>query len=132
MGQGVSPRRFSPIGATGGRVSRLARGWYHADADRFSQLQIYTALQALAVNGPQLWDRYDQGNNLLFREADLQQPATSAVLRELWRSPNGLVRDLAGNVILALQGDVEKVRALEPLVDAIRLAVGGAARLAAL
>jgi hypothetical protein len=103
---------------------RVARGWYHADVDRFPQLLIYTALQALAAGGRSLWEKYDRAGNLLFRAPDLQEPATSAVFRDLWRSQHGRVRDLAGYLILAAQNDVEKVPALEPLVDKVQSAVG--------
>jgi hypothetical protein len=102
---------------------RLSRRWYHAHIDRFSQLAVYAALHALAVGGRTLWQKYDNGSNMVFRERDFQEPATSAVFQELWRSPHGLVRELAGHLILATQADVHKVPALEPLADAVRSAV---------
>jgi hypothetical protein len=105
---------------------RIARQWYHAHADRFSQLLVYTALQALTVGGQRLWQKHDQSGNLLFRERDAREPGTSAVFQELWRSPHGLVRDLAGYLILATQNSVENVPALEQVVDTVRSAYGHA------
>jgi serine/threonine protein kinase len=49
---------------------RLREGTYSPEADRFPHLVIYTALRALAVGGRALWERYDSGDNLLFRQAD--------------------------------------------------------------
>src|SRR5262249_23252352 len=45
-------------------------GTYNAEVDRYSHLVIYTALRALAASGKPLWERFDNGENLLFREQD--------------------------------------------------------------
>jgi hypothetical protein len=103
---------------------RFARKLYHAEADRFSQLLVYTALVALAAGGQELWAKYDHSGSLLFRQRDLQEPVTSGLLRELWRSPQGQVRDFAGYLLLAAHDDVDQVPDLVPLVDAVRNAVG--------
>ncbi|MFB6247800.1 MAG: hypothetical protein ABEL97_04445 [Salinibacter sp.] len=50
--------------------------------DRFPGLAIYTALRACAVS-PALWDRYDTGENLLFRDADFYDPDRSALFDAL-------------------------------------------------
>src|SRR5262249_55085829 len=50
---------------------RLREGTYGVKVDRFSHLVICTALRALAVGGRGLWERYDNGDNLLFKESDL-------------------------------------------------------------
>jgi hypothetical protein len=50
--------------------------------DRFPGLAIYTALRACAVR-PGLWDRYNTGENLLFRDGDFYEPAQSALFDEL-------------------------------------------------
>src|SRR5436190_16606878 len=65
---------------------RLRQGIYNAEVDRVPLLAIACALRALAVNGKALWDRYDNGDNLLFREADLRAPARSALFKELWNA----------------------------------------------
>jgi hypothetical protein len=44
--------------------------------DRFSALVIYAALKALAA-APELWFRLDNGDNLLFRREDYQDPQNS-------------------------------------------------------
>ena len=50
--------------------------------DRFPGLAVYTALRALAAR-PSLWERYDTGENLLFRDADFYDPEQSALMDEL-------------------------------------------------
>ena len=50
--------------------------------DRFPGLAVYTALRGLAAR-PSLWDRYDTGENLLFRDADFYDPEQSALMDEL-------------------------------------------------
>jgi hypothetical protein len=94
---------------------RLREGTYHAEVDRFSHLVIYTALRALAAGLP-LWDRYDNGENLLFREQDFTDPGSSGLLRELWEGPDPAVRLLAGHLTFAARGRLEAVPTLEDLL----------------
>jgi hypothetical protein len=50
--------------------------------DRFPALAIYTALRACAVR-PSLWERYNTGENLLFRDSDFYEPEQSPLFEEL-------------------------------------------------
>lgn len=50
--------------------------------DRFSALVIDTALQACILR-PDLWPRFDTGENLLFRSSDFYDPAASPLFDEL-------------------------------------------------
>jgi len=50
--------------------------------DRFAGLVIYTALRACAVR-PELWDQYNTGENLLFRDADFYDPEGSPLFDTL-------------------------------------------------
>lgn len=50
--------------------------------DRFAALAIDTGLRAVAAR-PELWERYDSGENVLFRSADLADPDASALFEEL-------------------------------------------------
>src|SRR5581483_5986029 len=56
---------------------RAKEGIYSLAVDRFSHLVIYTALRALIAGGRPLWERYDNGDNLLFKQADFETPGTS-------------------------------------------------------
>ncbi len=52
------------------------------DIDRFPALVVLVALLALALE-PALWQRHNNGDNLLFRPADFREPARSALFAEL-------------------------------------------------
>src|SRR5262245_40832246 len=94
---------------------RLKEGGYDADADRFSLLVAYTALRALLA-APELWNRYDNGDNLLFKSSDFSDPSQSKLLQELWGLPDPEVQALAGRLVLASQGALGQVPFLPDLV----------------
>ncbi len=104
---------------------RLWQQTYDAESDRFAHLVIYTALVAVAAGGRALWERYDSGDNLLFKESDFQEPGTSALLRELWRRRDPVLRALVGHVLLAAQGSGREVPLLERLAADAQKIVGG-------
>jgi hypothetical protein len=62
--------------------------FFNPAIDRFSEIVIYLALQALAHN-PDLWNRYETGGEgLLFQRSDFLKPATSRLLKELETYPD--------------------------------------------
>jgi hypothetical protein len=95
---------------------RLAEGAYRREVDRFPPLLVATALDCLRVGGRALWDRYDTGDNLLFRAADLQRPAQSPLFRELLQTANGPARRLVGHTLHALRARLESVPLLEDVL----------------
>jgi WD40 repeat protein len=95
---------------------RLKQGTYSAEVDRLPLLGIACALRGLACAGKGLWDRFDNGDNLLFREADLRAPAESALFRELWNLPDAAVHDLVGYLTLGLTGPLDQVPLLQEVV----------------
>lgn len=95
---------------------RLREGGGGAEADRFAHLVIYTAIRALAVGGSALWERFDNGENLLFREQDFQKPAESALFKALLESTDADVRALTGYLLIASQGPLRYVSLLQELV----------------
>jgi hypothetical protein len=66
-----------------------SRSDFGPNLDRFSALVIYTALRALAER-PDMWERYDNGENLLFVARDFQQPSRSPLFAELLELPTPL------------------------------------------
>ncbi len=96
---------------------RLREGGYDRDMDRFSHLLIYTALRCLRIGGEELWQRYDNQENLLFREEDFRQPDKSRLLHELWQMRDREIRGLLGHLLLASQGPLAAVPMLDELVD---------------
>jgi hypothetical protein len=97
---------------------RLWQKLYDADGDRFPQLVIYTALRALAVRGPGLWQRFDIGSNLLFREQDFTDPSASALFQVLWRIPDPVIHALTGRLVLTCQGSPAQIPLLEEAAQA--------------
>ena len=87
---------------------RLREGTYNAEVDRFSHLAIYTAIRCLMIGRGQLWQRFNNGDNLLFREADFKQPATSDLFGALWELRDADVRALAGRLILACRRPLDQ------------------------
>jgi hypothetical protein len=94
---------------------RLAKNTYNVEVDRTPLLAIACALRALAVGGKALWQRHDNGDNLLFRESDFRRPGQSPLFQELWNLPDPAVHDLVGYLTLGLLGALEYV----PLVQAV-------------
>jgi hypothetical protein len=92
---------------------RLQRGVYSAEVDRLPVLVIACAMRALTARGRMLWDKHDNGDNLLFREADLRAPAQSVLLKELWNRTDAATHDMTGWLVLGLAGPIE----LSPLLS---------------
>jgi Leucine-rich repeat (LRR) protein len=88
---------------------RVREETYSLDVDRFPLLLIATALQALQAGGGALWQKYDNGDNVLFTEADLQEPTKSYLFLDLLRS-----------------GDLQTVALAKQMIDAVRGGVGSA------
>lgn len=86
---------------------------YSREVDRFPLLLVATALRALQTGGRRLWERYDNGDNLLFTEADLTEPTKSHLFFDLLHSPDGLTAVMATRMIDALNGGVESAILLE-------------------
>jgi WD40 repeat protein len=98
---------------------RLREGVYNAEVDRFPLLVVATALQALSVGGRSLWERYDNGDNLLFKESDLRTPEQSALsplFKELLGISDPQTRTLVGALLRACRGKLEETPTLADLV----------------
>jgi hypothetical protein len=95
---------------------RLRDATYTAEVDRFPLLLVYVAIRALTVGGQALWDRYDNGDNLLFRKQDLEAPTRSALFAELLKLDAPLLRPLVGKLIDAARGPIEQTPLLADLL----------------
>ena len=105
---------------------RLREGIYSLEVDRFSHLVIYTALRSLMVGGKPLWDKYDDGDNLLFKPSDFSSPTKSAVFYELLKSPNAEVHHLAEVMLQALSQPLDQVPLLDQFAAKVPAAASGA------
>jgi len=93
--------------------------------DDFSALAIHTSLAALSVK-PELWDtsgikRAPNGqpttDHLLFRFTDFQNPAQSALFKQLFAIGNQNVQDLARELEKASKLPVDQIRLPSILID---------------
>ncbi len=109
-----------PAGETGHPAyqhpQRVREATTGPEVDRIPLLVVATALRALAVAGPSLWQRYDNGDNLLFRESDLRAPGESALFRQLWRLQDPLARVLAARLALACEDPLDQAPPLTALL----------------
>ncbi|GIW79284.1 MAG: hypothetical protein KatS3mg105_1091 [Gemmatales bacterium] len=97
---------------------RIREQTYNLEVDRFPHLVIYTALRALRVMGRDLWERFDNGDNLLFTREDFVNPDSSPLFQELLKASDRELRVLAENVKAAASGPLEKTPLLEQVVQA--------------
>lgn len=93
---------------------RQREGIFSLEVDRFPLLVIYTALRALSVAGKPLWDKFDNGDNMLFRQQDLEAPARSPLFAELLRMKSD-VRALACTLIDAVRLPLNETPLLEEI-----------------
>ena len=96
---------------------RLREGTYNAEVDRFPHLSIYCGIRCLMRGRRELWQRFNNGDNLLFREADFLSPRQSELFRVLWKSlPESSARTLVGRVVLACEKRLEEAPLLDEVV----------------
>jgi hypothetical protein len=96
---------------------RLREGSYGLQIDRFPHLAIYSAIRALSVGGKALWDRFDNGDNLLFTQKDFAAPPKASVFQELLKSSDPEVRKLTQALAQAAQKPIDQVPLLDELVE---------------
>jgi hypothetical protein len=96
---------------------RQREGIYNLEVDRFSHLVIFTALKALTIGGKDLWEKYDDGDNLLFKPADFVAPTKSRLLYELLKSGNAEVAGLARVLVEAATEPLDRAPLLESFAN---------------
>jgi WD40 repeat protein len=95
---------------------RLKEGTYSREVDRFPLLVVATALRAVAVGGRELWARYDNGDNMLFREQDLRNPRECGLVWELARLNDPELRRLVDCLSRGAYKPLDQTPLLEELV----------------
>lgn len=91
---------------------RAREGIYSLEVDRFSHLVVYTALRALIASGKPLWDKYDNGDNLLFKQRDLEEPTKSPLFQDLLKSSDPGVKALTQQMLDSLKKPLHQVAPL--------------------
>jgi hypothetical protein len=102
---------------------RLREGIYNLEVDRFPALVIATALRCLLVGGRQLWERYDNGDNMLFRQEDFEAPSRSVLFYELLKLNDSEARCFVDNLIEAARKPLDQTPLLLTLVSDNRVRV---------
>jgi len=97
--------------------ARLRDKVYSADMDRFPHLVIGCALRSVAVAGKHLFDRFDNGDNLLFREADFADPGKSKAFRALWDLDDPTVTNLVALLVTSTQRPVRDTPWLDDVLS---------------
>lgn len=100
---------------------RLIERTYSLEVDRFPLLLIATALSCLKAGGKALWDKYDNGDNLLFREADLRAPVKSRLFYELLKLSEPQASHLVRETLDALKKRLEAVPLLEEVLPELHV-----------
>ncbi len=95
---------------------RLKDKLYNGDVDRFPHLVIASALRATVLGSRDLWDKFDNGDNLLFKEADLRDPGNSKVFKALWEMHDDVLCVLVGKLALASKDPMRKTPWLDDLL----------------
>ncbi len=109
---------------------RIREATYSFEVDRFPLLLIAAALCALKVGGRPLWEKYDNGDNLLFKETDLREPRRSTLFNELLRVGEPTTAALTAAILKALQGGLASAPLLDDLMPAYRGTAAPAIRFA--
>src|SRR5256885_15468170 len=86
----------------------LRMGTYNIEVDRFPHLVIYTALRALMVGSRYLWNKYDNGDNLLFRQQDFAEPKHSDLFQQLDKLNDPELKRLVAGLRRAAQQPLEQ------------------------
>jgi hypothetical protein len=92
---------------------RLREQTYGPEVDRFPLLVVAAALRCLQVGGRALWEKYDNGDNLLFKEADFSAPHQSPLFAELLQLGDATARSAAARLMAAAQKPLEETPLLE-------------------
>lgn len=96
---------------------RARRNLYHPDVDRFPHLVIACSLKCLTRrDGLEVWERYDTGDNLLFKKEDFESPADLDLLHGIWDTQDAEMRALAGHLALAATSPLETTPPLSQLL----------------
>ncbi len=87
---------------------------YNKYIDRFSAIVIYTAIKAIITN-PNLWRKYENGDNLLFKGSDFANPSGSALLKDIVGYTE-LAR-LANNIAAICTLEFSKIPSLQEFIS---------------
>jgi hypothetical protein len=100
---------------------RLKERVFSGEVDRFPHLVIAAGLRAALVGGKPIWEKFDNEDNLLFKEADFRDPANAPVFKALWELNDPVLRTLVGHIALSTRQALRKT----PWLDDVLFQEGG-------
>jgi WD40 repeat protein len=100
---------------------RLKERVFSGEVDRFPHLVIAAGLRAALVGGKPIWEKFDNEDNLLFKEADFRDPASAPVFKALWELNDPVLRTLVGHIALSTKQALRKT----PWLDDVLFQEGG-------
>jgi hypothetical protein len=93
---------------------RRAAKDYNKYIDRFSAIIIYTAIKAIVAN-PNLWRKYENGDNLLFKGSDFANPSSSTLLKDI--ASYAELSRLANNIAAICTLEFGKIPSLQEFIS---------------
>jgi hypothetical protein len=78
----LSTLKANEIGHPNYQHPKRTAAQYNKDIDRFASIVIYLGLKAISIN-PNLWTKYDNSENILFKSQDFANPQQSQLIKDL-------------------------------------------------
>lgn len=85
--------RSPELGHANFQHPRRTADYYEERLDNFAAIVVYASILAL-VEQPDLWGKFNMGDNLVFASADFKNTQNSPAFQALKQSPSGVVREL--------------------------------------
>ena len=99
---------------------RLREGIYKRRGRSLSAAGGRHGAAGLSVGGHSLWERYDNGDNLLFKETDLRAPAQSALFGDLLKMTDRQTRLMVESLWHSCQASLEETPLIETLLPDLK------------
>ncbi|MCL1933860.1 MAG: hypothetical protein FWF53_08655 [Candidatus Azobacteroides sp.] len=87
---------------------------YNKDIDRFSEVVIYLGLKAISIN-PNLWQKYDNSENILFKNQDFINPQQSLLIKDLLAIPE--IKTSIDRLVMCCGLDFAKIPSLKDFLS---------------
>jgi hypothetical protein len=87
---------------------------FNKDIDRFASIVIYTALKTISLN-PTIWKKYDNGENMLFKQSDFSDLSSSPLVHDLLSLPE--VKPLMERLVAICHLEFDKIPSLNSFIN---------------
>jgi hypothetical protein len=87
---------------------------YNKEIDRFSAIVIYSGLKAISIQ-PNLWKKYDNSENILFKSQDFSDPKNSPLFQDL--NANTELKKIGEKLIGVCYLEYSRIPTLQTFID---------------